>query len=123
MGLFGSCTNGPPVSISVTITTGSGMLTSSSVVFNTLVITQPFITFTRDPARYTPGNSSSRSTNPSAIVIPVSAGNLTIISDRGGTLTRPARSPEFVSLLPEELLLSDLVMVTPAYVKVRVLLR
>ena len=105
-----------PIFNSVTITTGSGMLTSFSVVFNTLVITHPFTIFTRDPARYTPGNSSFRSTNPSAVVDPVSAGNLTIVSDR------PARSSEFVSLFPEELLLSDLVLVTPAYVKDRVLL-
>ena len=108
------------VSTSVTPTTGSGMLTSFSVVFNTLVITHPFTTFTRDSARYTPGKSSFHSTNPSAGVDPVSAGNLTIVSDRGTILIRPTRSPEFSSLFPEELLLSDLVMVTPAYVKVSV---
>ena len=110
------------MSTSFTITKGYYILTSFSVVFNTLVITRPFTTFTRDPARYTHGTSSFCSTNPSAVVDPVSASDLTIASDRGGILIRLASSLEFVNLFPEELLLSDLVMVTPAYVKVRVLL-
>ena len=85
-------------------------------------MTQLFTTFTRDPARHTTGNSSFRSTNPLAVVDPVSASNLTIVSDQDGILILPARSPEFVSLFQEELLLSDLVMVTPAYVQFSVLL-
>lgn len=40
----------------------------------------------------------------------------------GGVFIRPTRSSEFVSLFTEKLLLSGLVVVTPAYVKVRVLL-
>lgn len=111
-----------PMSTSVTITTGSSILTFFSVVLDKLVITQLFTTFTKDPARYTPGNSSFHSTNPSAVVDPDSAGNLTTVLDQDSILIRPALSPEFVSLFPEKLLLSDLVMVTHAYVKVRVLL-
>jgi len=41
-----------PVSTGLFIITGFDMLTSFSAVFSTLVITHPFIIFTRDPARY-----------------------------------------------------------------------
>jgi len=90
-GFFASSINWFRVSTSVTITTGSGILTSFSVAFNILVITHPFTTFTRDPAIYSPGKSPFRSTNPSEVVDPVSAGYLAIVSDQG-RYSYPARS-------------------------------
>jgi hypothetical protein len=88
VGLFASGTNGSPVSTSFTITTGSVILIPFTVVFDILVITHPFATFTRIPARHTPGNSSF----PSAIVNPISAGKLTIVSDRGGVYSYSTHS-------------------------------
>jgi hypothetical protein len=54
-----------------------------SVVFNTPARAYPSRTVTKDSARYTPGTSSFRSTNPSVRALPEFTGTLTITSDLG----------------------------------------